>query len=190
MKPTPQVRPIAFHSKMSPHAHRYLTHIPVDSLPQCPQGGLCWEPEQLWPSHLQVPRHTSDKAWHTHHALCRLQSETTSGAMEARFLAPPQVLLPADTADAEVSSLLAAAGLVLPVLAKPLLSDGAGGSHSLAVVHSSEGLRSLVCGVPDLLPPLLLQQYVPHGSQLFKVSPSLRMIDDTFLGLQQGTCRT
>ncbi|XP_076940831.1 inositol-tetrakisphosphate 1-kinase 1-like [Bidens hawaiensis] len=52
--------------------------------------------------------------------------------------------------------------LVFPVIAKPLLADGATGAHKMSLVVNHEGLTKLH-------PPVLLQQFVNHGGVIFKV---------------------
>ena len=62
-------------------------------------------------------------------------------------------------------------GLEYPVLAKSIWADGRPGSHALAVVVSDDGLESLIEGrhSRELAPPFLLEQYINHGTCLFKV---------------------
>ncbi|XP_076883810.1 inositol-tetrakisphosphate 1-kinase 1-like [Bidens hawaiensis] len=52
--------------------------------------------------------------------------------------------------------------LVFPVIAKPLLADGATGAHKMSLVVNHEGLAKLN-------PPVVLQQFVNHGGVIFKV---------------------
>lgn len=74
---------------------------------------------------------------------------------------------------AQALDTLDAAGLQLPLVAKPRFA-GQPGSHGLALVRDLAGLQALVLGGPDapLRPPLLLQQFVEHGSTLTKVPPA------------------
>lgn len=58
------------------------------------------------------------------------------------------------------------------MIAKALLADGSPQSHALAVIHSDAGLLRITQGEfvsEGLAPPLLFEQYIDHGSCLFKV---------------------
>ena len=58
--------------------------------------------------------------------------------------------------------------VILLSLAVP--TDPAGkNAHQLAVLRTEEALAQLLGGASALRPPLVLQQYVPHGDCLFKV---------------------
>ena len=72
---------------------------------------------------------------------------------------------------AEAQAKLAAAGLQPPLLCKPLWTDGREGSHGLAVLHDLGALNQLLEGTvaSECKPPMVVQQYVEHGSVLFKV---------------------
>ncbi|XP_059634384.1 inositol-tetrakisphosphate 1-kinase 3-like [Cornus florida] len=54
------------------------------------------------------------------------------------------------------------AGLVLPLVAKPLVVDGSAKSHELSLAYDQYALQKLE-------PPLVLQEFVNHGGVLFKV---------------------
>ncbi|KAF8410291.1 hypothetical protein HHK36_002817 [Tetracentron sinense] len=54
------------------------------------------------------------------------------------------------------------AGLVLPLVAKPLVVDGSAKSHELSLAYDQYSLSKLE-------PPLVLQEFVNHGGVLFKV---------------------
>ncbi|PON86829.1 Inositol-tetrakisphosphate 1-kinase [Trema orientale] len=54
------------------------------------------------------------------------------------------------------------AGLSLPLVAKPLLVDGTAKSHELFLAYDQFSL-------PELEPPLVLQEFVNHGGVLFKI---------------------
>ena len=62
------------------------------------------------------------------------------------------------------------AGLVPPLLAKPLWADGRNGAHELALLADEEGIQQLCRGdaPPGVALPVTLQQYVDHGACLFK----------------------
>lgn len=63
-------------------------------------------------------------------------------------------------------------GLTYPIIAKSLWADGRPGSHDIAVIWSSLGIRSLVehdANSNTLKTPVILEQYVNHGECLFKV---------------------
>ncbi|XP_065881451.1 inositol-tetrakisphosphate 1-kinase 3 [Euphorbia lathyris] len=54
------------------------------------------------------------------------------------------------------------AGLMLPIVAKPLVADGSAKSHELSLAYDQHSLRKLE-------PPLVLQEFVNHGGVMFKV---------------------
>ncbi|CAL5383914.1 unnamed protein product [Camellia sinensis] len=54
------------------------------------------------------------------------------------------------------------AGLMLPLVAKPLVVDGSAKSHELSLAYDQYSLQILE-------PPLVLQEFVNHGGVLFKV---------------------
>ncbi|XP_043713820.1 inositol-tetrakisphosphate 1-kinase 3-like [Telopea speciosissima] len=54
------------------------------------------------------------------------------------------------------------AGLMLPLVAKPLVVDGSAKSHELSLAYDQFSLSKLE-------PPLVLQEFVNHGGVLFKV---------------------
>ncbi|KAK8580476.1 hypothetical protein V6N13_143563 [Hibiscus sabdariffa] len=54
------------------------------------------------------------------------------------------------------------AGLILPLVAKPLVADGSAKSHELSLAYDQYSLQKLE-------PPLVLQEFVNHGGVLFKV---------------------
>lgn len=85
--------------------------------------------------------------------------------------APLQVEIAEGTTEVEAQAALAAAGLVPPLLCKPLWTDGRDGSHKLAVLHDLEALGRLLRGAVchEFKPPLVVQQFVEHGGVLFKV---------------------
>lgn len=72
---------------------------------------------------------------------------------------------------AEAQAGLRQAGLVPPLLVKPLWTDGREGSHGLAVLHDMAALNKVLqgCVCAALKPPLVVQQFVDHGGVLFKV---------------------
>jgi hypothetical protein len=111
---------------------------------------------------------------------------------------PAQVTLQPGITAQQVLAQLAAAGISLPALVKPLSSmpaDSAPGTaaaavaaagsedvgipasgsdvadgHALGVVLEERGMQQLLCGaVPELALPVVVQQYVPHGEALYKV---------------------
>lgn len=122
----------------------------------------------------------------------------TPGA-PVRCAVPPHATIAAGTAFPDALAQLQAAGMAFPVLAKSLWADGRPGSHDLAVVHTGanpavstlkvvyvrmcltffnspvpeEGLRRIVAGdalaAAGVALPLLFEQYVNHGTCLFKV---------------------
>lgn len=72
------------------------------------------------------------------------------------------------------------AGLVPPLLAKPLWADGRNGAHEIALLLDDDGLRQLCSGrAPSgVALPVTLQQYVPHGACLYKVRSMSRCVDN------------
>jgi inositol-1,3,4-trisphosphate 5/6-kinase/inositol-tetrakisphosphate 1-kinase len=88
-----------------------------------------------------------------------------------RCRVPAQLVLEAGAGLEAARARLGAAGIQLPLLAKSLWADGGAASHSMAAVANYAGLRQLVEGEapPGLAPPVLVQQYVDHGTCLFKV---------------------
>lgn len=94
-----------------------------------------------------------------------------AGCPPVRVQAPLQVEIQEDMTEADAQAQLAAAGLVPPLLCKPLWTDGREGSHGLAVLHDLEALGKLLRGAVsrEFKPPLVLQQFVEHGGVLYKV---------------------
>jgi len=86
-------------------------------------------------------------------ALCSLISRLAPTARQPRWLVVGQ--------GEDAASAALGAGLRLPIVCKPLLACGPPRSHELAVAMQYSALR-------DCAPPLLLQEYVPHGGRLFK----------------------
>ncbi|KXZ48736.1 hypothetical protein GPECTOR_25g320 [Gonium pectorale] len=95
----------------------------------------------------------------------------TGGCNYARVQSPTQVEILEGTTLDEAQSLLRSAGLVAPLLVKPLWTDGREGSHGLAVLHDMGSLGLVLQGglSSELKPPLVVQQFVEHGGVLFKV---------------------
>ncbi|EEF52204.1 inositol-tetrakisphosphate 1-kinase 3 isoform X2 [Ricinus communis] len=73
---------------------------------------------------------------------------------------PRQLVVKRDAAFIPVAVLKA--GLMLPIVAKPLVADGSAKSHELSLAYDQESLQKLE-------PPLVLQEFVNHGGVLFKV---------------------
>ncbi|KAH7292998.1 hypothetical protein KP509_28G007400 [Ceratopteris richardii] len=73
---------------------------------------------------------------------------------------PKQLVITGDPAT--IPSVVAKAGLKLPLVAKPLVVDGTAQSHALSLAFDELCLTSLS-------PPLVLQEFVNHGGVLFKV---------------------
>ena len=78
---------------------------------------------------------------------------------------------PAGCSPDAAQQLASEAGLVPPLLAKPLWADGRNGAHEIALLLDDDGLRQLCSGrAPSgVALPVTLQQYVPHGACLYKV---------------------
>ncbi|KAK9841570.1 hypothetical protein WJX74_008089 [Apatococcus lobatus] len=89
--------------------------------------------------------------------------------------APIQIALREGCTDEMAVAAVEAAGMHVPLVAKPLWADGREGSHGLAIVHDEQAIRRLVSPsspghvMSPFGPPLMLQQYIDHGGCLFKV---------------------
>ncbi|KAJ7521804.1 hypothetical protein O6H91_19G068900 [Diphasiastrum complanatum] len=73
---------------------------------------------------------------------------------------PKQIVVTGDPTSFAGS--VAAAGLKLPLVAKPLVADGTAKSHAMSLAYNE------IC-LSELEPPLVLQEFVNHGGVLFKV---------------------
>ncbi|XP_057972910.1 inositol-tetrakisphosphate 1-kinase 3-like isoform X1 [Malania oleifera] len=73
---------------------------------------------------------------------------------------PRQLVIKRDASS--IPDAVTKAGLILPLVAKPLVADGSAKSHELSLAYDQSSLRKLE-------PPLVLQEFVNHGGVLFKV---------------------
>lgn len=73
---------------------------------------------------------------------------------------PRQLVITRDASS--IPDAVSKAGLMLPLVAKPLVNDGSTKSHELSLAYDQHSLRKLE-------PPLVLQEFVNHGGVLFKV---------------------
>ncbi|XP_022724064.1 inositol-tetrakisphosphate 1-kinase 3-like [Durio zibethinus] len=73
---------------------------------------------------------------------------------------PRQLVIKRDASS--IPDAVAKAGLMLPLVAKPLVADGSAKSHELSLAYDQYSLQKLE-------PPLVLQEFVNHGGVLFKV---------------------
>ncbi|XP_050235408.1 inositol-tetrakisphosphate 1-kinase 3 isoform X2 [Mercurialis annua] len=73
---------------------------------------------------------------------------------------PRQLVVKKDAAS--IPDAVTKAGLMLPIVAKPLVADGSAKSHELSLAYDQQSLQKLE-------PPLVLQEFVNHGGVLFKV---------------------
>ncbi|KAJ6398715.1 hypothetical protein OIU77_019479 [Salix suchowensis] len=73
---------------------------------------------------------------------------------------PKQLVIKKDASS--IPGAVAKAGLMLPVVAKPLVADGSAKSHELSLAYDQQSLQKLE-------PPLVLQEFVNHGGVMFKV---------------------
>ncbi len=84
-----------------------------------------------------------------------------------------QVDIPEGSTLQDMERLLAQSGMQPPLLVKPLWTDGREGSHGLAVVYDLPSLGQLLDGSgavsSSFRPPVVIQQFVPHGGALHKV---------------------
>lgn len=74
--------------------------------------------------------------------------------------APRQLVIKKDPSS--IPEAVSKAGLILPLVAKPLVVDGTAKSHELALAYDQHSLQMLET-------PLVLQEFVNHGGILFKV---------------------
>ncbi|GMH23204.1 hypothetical protein Nepgr_025047 [Nepenthes gracilis] len=73
---------------------------------------------------------------------------------------PRQLVIEEDASS--IPDAVVKAGLMLPLVAKPLYADGSAKSHELSLAYDQYSLKKLE-------PPLVLQEFVNHGGVLFKV---------------------
>ncbi|XP_042514620.1 inositol-tetrakisphosphate 1-kinase 3-like [Macadamia integrifolia] len=73
---------------------------------------------------------------------------------------PRQLVIKKDPSS--IPDAVSKAGLMLPLVAKPLVVDGSAKSHELSLAYDQFSLSKLE-------PPLVLQEFVNHGGVLFKV---------------------
>ncbi|KAE8684548.1 Inositol-tetrakisphosphate 1-kinase 3 [Hibiscus syriacus] len=73
---------------------------------------------------------------------------------------PRQLVIKKDASS--IADAVNKAGLILPLVAKPLVADGSAKSHELSLAYDQYSLQKLE-------PPLVLQEFVNHGGVLFKV---------------------
>ncbi|KDP41554.1 hypothetical protein JCGZ_15961 [Jatropha curcas] len=73
---------------------------------------------------------------------------------------PRQLVIKKDAAS--IPDAVMKAGLMLPIVAKPLVADGSAKSHELSLAYDQLSLQKLE-------PPLVLQEFVNHGGVMFKV---------------------
>ena len=101
----------------------------------------------------------------------------------------PAALVHAGCTPEEGLRLACEAGLVPPLLAKPLWADGRNGAHELALLADEQGIGQLCRGeAPSgVALPVTLQQYVDHGACLFKVD--LHCHCCCFWHCRWGTCK-
>ncbi|XP_024360052.1 inositol-tetrakisphosphate 1-kinase 3 isoform X2 [Physcomitrium patens] len=76
------------------------------------------------------------------------------------FVGVPKQLVVTGNATS-ISDSVSAAGLKLPLVAKPLVADGSPKSHAMSLVYDKSCLSQLD-------PPLVLQEFVNHGGVVFK----------------------
>ncbi|KAJ8771374.1 hypothetical protein K2173_026551 [Erythroxylum novogranatense] len=73
---------------------------------------------------------------------------------------PRQLVIKKDASS--IPNAVTKAGLMLPLVAKPLVADGSAKSHELSLAFDRHSLQKLE-------PPLVLQEFVNHGGVMFKV---------------------
>jgi inositol-1,3,4-trisphosphate 5/6-kinase/inositol-tetrakisphosphate 1-kinase len=102
----------------------------------------------------------------------KLFSPPTQNDLPIRCCAPTHTTIEANTPFLAAKTQLIEAGITYPMLAKSLYADGSPSSHALAVINSDAGLLRITQGElqsDGLVLPLLFEQYIDHGTCLFKV---------------------
>lgn len=97
---------------------------------------------------------------------------TGTPVLPIRCCAPAHTTIEANTPFTAAKAQLLEAGIRFPMMVKALLADGSPESHALAVIHTDTGLLRIIQGEflsDGLALPLLFEQYIDHGSCLFKV---------------------
>ncbi|KAF8395988.1 hypothetical protein HHK36_017599 [Tetracentron sinense] len=103
-----------------------------------------------------------DAIQHVHNRQSMLQDVADLNLSDCygKVSVPRQLVITEDPSS--IPDAVTKAGLVLPLVAKPLIADGSAKSHELSLAYDQYSLSNLE-------PPLVLQEFVNHGGVLFKV---------------------
>uniref|UniRef100_A0A5B7AW60 Inositol-tetrakisphosphate 1-kinase n=2 Tax=Davidia involucrata TaxID=16924 RepID=A0A5B7AW60_DAVIN len=103
-----------------------------------------------------------DAIQHVHNRQYMLQDVADLNLCDAygKVGVPKQLVIKKDPSS--IPDAVNKAGLMLPLVAKPLVVDGSAKSHELSLAYDQFSLEKLE-------PPLVLQEFVNHGGVLFKV---------------------
>ncbi|KAG5617484.1 hypothetical protein H5410_017308 [Solanum commersonii] len=82
--------------------------------------------------------------------------------LKIEHLETPLQVFVSDDSSESLQDAMTREGLKFPVIAKPLIADGAANSHQLSLILNQNGLTKLN-------PPIVLQEFVNHGGVIFKV---------------------
>ncbi|XP_039069882.1 inositol-tetrakisphosphate 1-kinase 3 isoform X1 [Hibiscus syriacus] len=124
-----------------------------------------------WRQVLEDYRHTHpevtvldppDAIQHLHNRQSMLQcvADMNLSSSYGKVGVPRQLVIKKDASS--IADAVNKAGLILPLVAKPLVADGSAKSHELSLAYDQYSLEKLE-------PPLVLQEFVNHGGVLFKV---------------------
>ncbi|KAH0686582.1 inositol-tetrakisphosphate 1-kinase 1 [Solanum tuberosum] len=82
--------------------------------------------------------------------------------LKIEHLETPLQVFVSDDSSESLQDAMTREGLKFPLIAKPLIADGAANSHQLSLILNQKGLTKLN-------PPIVLQEFVNHGGVIFKV---------------------
>ncbi|KAJ8453368.1 hypothetical protein Cgig2_008252 [Carnegiea gigantea] len=99
------------------------------------------------------------KILHNRQSMLQVVADLNLSDSYGQINVPRQLVIKKDASS--IPQAVAKAGLNLPIVAKPLIADGAK-SHELSLAYDQYSLQMLE-------PPLVLQEFVNHGGVMFKV---------------------
>lgn len=99
------------------------------------------------------------KILHNRQSMLQVVADLNLSDSYGQINVPRQLVIKKDASS--IPQAVAKAGLDLPIVAKPLIADGAK-SHELSLAYDQYSLQMLE-------PPLVLQEFVNHGGVMFKV---------------------
>ncbi|GMN52416.1 hypothetical protein TIFTF001_021559 [Ficus carica] len=141
------------------HKHDALCGL----LPPIKWISIHWELKDFRQKHPEVTVLDPPKAiQHLHNRQSMLQdvADLDLSDYHGKVGIPRQLVITKDPSSIPIE--VTKAGLRLPLVAKPLIVDGTAKSHELFLAYDQFSLQELV-------PPLVLQEFVNHGGVLFKV---------------------